>query len=275
VAAPVYTASERLASGARGVSVAVLDAWVAFLTEICAEFDEVDEPPSAWEMASVCKGAGRPMTVCELTASTGLSLAESIALVGERDGVPTDDLIGPATTYVSYAWAGTSLGDLLQALQRTLAQLAAEEDEQAADGEMEPAGARERFVWIDMFGASQNMLAGRYRASAEEAAQLEQAIQLSLGGSGGSGSGSGSDGGGGGGGPAAEREEDVHALLDGAMGSVREVVLYASPLLDEWEAPDHPLLNEAREPPPAPWVRRGPRALSRAWCARSRWHIIL
>ena len=67
------------------------------------------------------------------------------------------------------------------------------------------------------------------------------------------------------------REEESERLLDAAMEAVGELVLYASPLLDQWEAPPHPLLSEAREAKKEgsagkPWMRRGPRALSRAWC---------
>ena len=118
-------------------------------------------------MGDVCAGAGLPVTACSLTLSTGLSLAESIALVGVRDGVATDELVGPATTFFSYSWGGTTLGDVLDALERALPRLASDElhspDRAARPNE---AGATrrgpKRFVWIDLFAASQNLLAGRY-----------------------------------------------------------------------------------------------------------------
>ena len=45
-----------------------------------------------------------------------------------------------------------------------------------------------------------------------------------------------------------------------------ELLLYCSPLTGEWRAPNHLLLLAERGTPPAEWMRRGPGAMTRAWC---------
>jgi hypothetical protein len=106
------------------------------------------------------------------------------------------------------------------------------------------AGGARQLVWVDMFCASQNLLAGAYFDVAVTKESNPEGYRA--------------------------RKEDTDRLFDGAIAAVSEVVLYASPLLGEWEAPDHPFLSAARErdgqATPTPWVRRGPRSLSRAWC---------
>ena len=167
-------------------------------------------------------------------SKTGLSLAESVVLVGDRDGLRTDDLVGPADTFFSYSWTGTALGDVLAAVRRALARLA------AGDG---AAGGARRLVWVDMFCASQNLLAGAYR----DPAITKESDPAGY----------------------AARKEDTDRLFEDAFEPVRVVILYASPLLGRWVAPPHPFRSAARErdgPAPTPWVRRGPRSLSRAWC---------
>ena len=97
---------------------------------------------------------GLVIAIGGVDVSTGLSLAESIVLVGARDGVRTDDVVGPATThrqrgpntqppaparaaccpgdgefasrrrYLCYAEGGATLGDVLGALRHSLARLA-------------------------------------------------------------------------------------------------------------------------------------------------------
>ena len=59
--------------------------------------------------------------------------------------------MGPAGAFFSYSWTGTTLGDMLQAVASALHRLKAE-------GETMP------FVWIDMFCASQTLLAGAFLA---------------------------------------------------------------------------------------------------------------
>ena len=79
-------------------------------------------------MSDVCKMQGFEWSVCALTRSTGLSLVETLVLTAEARGEVADALIGLATTFFSYSWEGTKLGDMLDAIERRLAEL------EAADG---------------------------------------------------------------------------------------------------------------------------------------------
>jgi len=94
------------------------------------------------------------------------------------------------------------------------------------------------FLWLDMLCASQNLLAGAYedarfpRGSAEHAA----------------------------------RKEDTDNLFDGALDAASSIIFYLAPLVEAWPAPPHPYLRADRGEPPPGWERRGPRAISRAWC---------
>ena len=116
-------------------------------------------------MGDVCKEAGSETSVCALTLSTGLSLAESIVLCAESRKEDAASLVGEAETFFSYSWTGTKLGDMLGAVDRELERL------EAADG-------RKRYVWVDMFCASQNLLAGHYFASDAEKASDDAALYL-------------------------------------------------------------------------------------------------
>ena len=107
-------------------------------------------------MEQVCREPG--FGVQALTASTGLSLAESVVIAGERAGVDASALVGSAGAFFSYSWTGTTLGDMLSAVRSALHRLKAE-------GEPMP------FVWIDMFCASQNLLGGVYRDDANHQGQ--------------------------------------------------------------------------------------------------------
>merc|ERR1740130_249687 len=92
------------------------------------------------------------MSMCQLTKSTGLSLAESLVLAADSAEIAAQ-MIGKATSFLSYSQTGTKLRDMLDAIERLLAKL------EAKDGWT-------RFVWVDMFCASQNLLAGVYRDAA-------------------------------------------------------------------------------------------------------------
>ena len=176
-------------------------------------------------MGDVCKEANFAASVCSLTRSTGLSLAETIVLAA-REGEDASGLVGHATTFFSYSWTGTKLGDMLTAIQNKVSEL------EAADG-------RRRFVWVDMFAASQTLLAGEFR---DEASHPK-----------------GSPG-------YKERKEDTDTIFDHALDAIEELLLYASPLNEQWRAPQHPyLLPDIGDPPPD-WMRRGPGAMTRAWC---------
>ena len=100
-------------------------------------------------MAEVCRADDGGVTICRLTRSTGLSLAESFVHIAGK--ASTKDIVGPATTFFSYSWEGTKLEDMLAAIDTAIREL---EEERSLE---------RRYVWIDMFCASQNLLAGVYR----------------------------------------------------------------------------------------------------------------
>jgi hypothetical protein len=139
---PVRSHARRMPSGQRGMSRAMLRAIRGFYG-----------PRGALGklMGDLIIEEGFEASVCALTRSTGLSLIESLALTAEARGEVADALIGLATTFFSYSWEGTKLGDMLDAIERRLAEL------EAADGVT-------RYVWIDIFAASQTLLSGEFDA---------------------------------------------------------------------------------------------------------------
>jgi len=213
---PVRTHAARLSSGDRGISLACVRA----LREWYRARGALDKV-----MGDVCKEEGFGASVVAITRSTGLSLAESLVLTaGERE---MGALVSRATSFFSYSWTGTKLGDMLDAVERTVAKL------EAADG-------RRRFVWVDMFCASQTLLAGVFR----DPAITKEADPAGY----------------------AARKEDTDRIFDDALDAVDELLLYCSPLTGEWQAPLHLFLLPERGSPPANWLRRGPGSISRAWC---------
>eukprot|EP00900_Chrysochromulina_parva_P006734 jgi/Chrpa1/16061/Chrysochromulina_OHIO_Genome00014945-RA len=139
---PVRPHARRLPSGRRGISRKMLLA----IRRIYRARGAL-----GMLMSDVCKEEGFEWSVCALTRSTGLSLVETLVLTAEARGEVADALISLATTFFSYSWEGTKLGDMLDAIERRLAEL------EAADGVT-------RYVWIDMFAASQTLLAGEFDA---------------------------------------------------------------------------------------------------------------
>ena len=116
---------------------------------------------------------------------------------------------------------------MLDAIERRLAEL------EAADG-------MTRFVWVDMFAASQTLLAGAFKSpDVTKEGDLEGYLA---------------------------RKEDTDSIFDDALDAVGEILLYCSPLTGEWLAPPHEFLQAGRGPPPAEWMRKGPGAMTRAWC---------
>ena len=224
---PVLAHAARLASGRRGLSIKMLRAVWAFY-----DSRELLDTP----MVNVCKGPlAEPVSMLQMTASTGLSLAESLALVAEREGRSVDGLLGAATTFFSYSWEGQTLRDVLSGIFDTDASLRGDGEEKA-----------ERYVWVDMFCASQNLLANTYKKEAFERGSAEYTA----------------------------RKEDTDALFDGALDATSELFFLASPLTGEWAAPAHPFLDPAQgEPPASGWMRTGPRAGTRcAAAAATRTH---
>ena len=54
--------------------------------------------------------------------------------------------------------------------------------------------------------------------------------------------------------------------IEPALATAREILFYMDPLAGEWLAPPHPFLLKEQGEPKAEWMRRGPAALTRAWC---------
>ena len=250
VALPVRAHRARLRSGARGFSVAFLRALHRFLRRHGA--DEL-------HMDALCKQPGLPVSVCRLTASTGLSLVESCALLAEAEGVDASALFGDATSFFSYSWTGTRVDAMVAAAERGIAQL----DEAEA--------APPRFLWLDMLCASQNLLAVRRRSrcgglavarpslhpTSDPRAPAPRAPRRASTRTSGLPRARRSN---------AARKEDTDSIFDDALNTTREIIFYLAPLVGEWPAPDHPPLRADRAPPPAGWMRSGPVAITRA-CA--------
>jgi tetratricopeptide (TPR) repeat protein len=213
---PVRPHAHRLPSGRRGITRAMLRAIRRFFRARGA---------LGMLMGDLIKKEGFEWSVCALTRSTGLSLIESLALTAEARGEVADALIGLATTFFSYSWDGTKLGDMLDAIERRLAEL------EAADGVT-------RYVWIDIFAASQTLLSGEFDAGRYPRGSEEHTA----------------------------RKEDTDHVFADAMAAISELLLYCSPLTADWRAPDQPFLLPERGAPPARWMRRGPGAMTRAWC---------
>ena len=154
VTLPILKTSQRRRSGLRGLSRTALYGARDFYAKQGA-LDKV--------MQDIVNESGFAFSACELTKSTGLSLAESLVLAaGEGDGI--DELVGEATSFLSYCWQGTTLRDMLDAIEKILAAL-------EADG-------KRRYVWIDILCASQNLLQGVIKDPAMSSAEvgIEDAI---------------------------------------------------------------------------------------------------
>ena len=95
---PVKPHAARLPSGARGVSLAFLRA----VRDYYAARGGLGQV-----MGDICKKG--ETSVCSLTRSTGLSLAESVVLAAEKGGIDASPLVGSATSFFSYRSAHASL----------------------------------------------------------------------------------------------------------------------------------------------------------------------
>ena len=242
VSLPVLRHAERIPSGERGCSL-------SFLLGVRKFFESRGN--ASYVMEQVCKEKGSPNTVCALTLCTGLSLMESCVYVARRDGLEIDGLFGGATTLFSYSWTGTKLVDMLDAIDDTVHRMEATKTATAAaaaaaaeNGGGDTRGTRgEHFFWIDMFCASQNLLAGTYK----DPAITKEADPAGY----------------------KERKEDTDTIFDQAISATDVVFLYCAPLLGTWIAPPHPFLSPKREErgkPPKNWKRKGPSSITRAWC---------
>jgi hypothetical protein len=109
----------------------------------------------------------------------------------------------------------------------------------------EGSGRGPRYIWVDAFCASQNLLNGAYLpTNARERAKLKTADPKAY----------------------AAQTEDISSIFVDALNAVDEIILHLSPLTQEWRAPRQPFLLSERGAPPKDWQRKGPQALSRAWC---------
>ena len=235
---PVISHDERAPSGERGLSLAALRAVRTFY----AKHGGLKK-----EMGSVCKQAGFNASVCSLTHSTGLSLAETIELEAKKDGLPSDGIVGRATSFFSYSWTGTKLVDMLGSVDLLVAELETQEAS-AEGGGKQPLG-KPRYMWVDMFAASQNLLAGAYR---HPDITRETDLPGFL-----------------------ARKEDTDRLFDGGLEACHEMFFYASPLMDEWEAPPHDFLEPDKWIRPERFIRKGPSAITRAWVSSQGLHAAL
>ena len=211
---PVLPHDQRRPSGERGLSLAALDGIRRFY-ERHGGLDKT--------MGDVCKEKGFEASVVALTRGSGLSLAETLVLEGEAAGVDTEGIVGPASDFFSYSWTGTRLEDMLGAI---------------ADAAPRLASGGDARLWVDMFAASQNLLAGAFRDAAHPKGSAGYAA----------------------------RKEDTDTIFDNALLAVRSVVFYCSPLVGEWVAPEHGFLSPERDERGVehPWRRHGPAAISRA-----------
>ncbi len=142
---PVQSHAQRLGSAHRGYSRAAFRGLHAFygkhgmldkvMADVCkAEPAEQKASSSLSWSTSPRRPAAPTMSMCELTKSTGLSLAESLVLAADGAEIAAQ-MIGKATSFLSYSRTGTKLRDMLEAIERLLAKL------EAKDG-------RTRFVWV-------------------------------------------------------------------------------------------------------------------------------
>ena len=93
---------------------------------------------------------------------------------------------------------------------------------------LEAADGKRRYVWVDILCASQNLLQGVIKDPDLSSAEVG---------------------------------------IEDAISTAGELLFYMEPLsLIEWAAPAHPFLLPEQGEPAAGWMRRGPAALTRAWC---------
>ena len=222
-AAPILSHATRLSSGERGVSLVCLRVLRAFYTTHSGLGKQIGD---------VCNEEGFNASLCTITRCTGLSLAESIVHVATGKGSNASPLVGRANTFFSYGWTGTRLQDMLFALEEKLT-------------ELETADGVQRYVWVDLFCASQTLLSDVFLpVGAYARAQLQASDPHGY----------------------AACKEDTSHILEDAMEWVTEVLFYCSPLTAEWLAPHHHFPLVGRPERPNHWQRKGPGALTRAWC---------
>lgn len=226
---PVLSHADRVRGGQRGVSD-------EFLRAIGQFYKKFGGPPK--KMDILCAWDPEQSTnICSLTQSTGLSLAETILIMGKDRNVDVSGLVGPATTFLCYSCINTSLDDILGAVNAVKIERKVG-DETASE-------TPTRYVWIDAFCASQNLMNGKYLPADED--EIEQLSETNPEGF-------------------AALREDAASILGDTSDTVKELYFYCSPLLGKWKAPQHPFLLENLEDPPVTWTRSGPAASTRARC---------
>jgi len=223
---PTLRHDERLPSGERGFSLSFVQAMRDFFGQ---------RGGLSLPTVEACHSPSFPANICRLTSSTGLSLVESCYGIAKGRGISTGRLFGAATTTFSYSWEGTTFEDVLCAFEN-----------------MQRDAPADRFFWCDVFCASQNLLAGayanaaaaaRFSAMSAESPGYEECREQQR-----------------------ETREQVDQLFEEALCTSHEIMMFASPLLDQWEVPPHPYLKRDRGFPPAGTLRKGARVMSRGWC---------
>ena len=145
VSLPVQSHAQRLGSAQRGWSRAAFRGLRAFyskhgmldklMADLCKQEAAEHEASSRLSWSTSPRRPPAPvMSMCQLTKSTGLSLAESLVLAADGTEIATQ-VIGKATSFLSYSRTGTRLRDMFDAIERLLTKL------EAQDG-------RTRYVWV-------------------------------------------------------------------------------------------------------------------------------
>lgn len=246
---PTLRHDERLPSGERGFSLSFVQAMRDFFGQ---------RGGLSLPTVEACHSPSFPANICRLTSSTGLSLVESCYGIAKGRGISTGRLFGAATTTFSYSWevllcrhsADPSRPGLdLTAARSRCAQGTTLEDVLCAFENMQRDAPADRFFWCDVFCASQNLLAGayanaaaaaRFSAMSAESPGYEECREQQR-----------------------ETREQVDQLFEEALYTSHEIMMFASPLLDQWEVPPHPYLKRDRGFPPAGTLRKGARVMSR------------
>ena len=217
---PVRTHAERVVGSQRGIGLATLETMLEIFTR---------EMMLSVPTSEASRGEHR-ITACNMTLHTGLSVAESLLLIAEETGVSCDGIVGTANAYMCYSWDSTNLGDLLKS---AISVLRAQEQQHG--------GAR--YLFLDLFAASQNLISGRYGRLGGERDQATS--------------------------------EDYDLTFEQAFMKMDTVAVLLTPLFGEpWLAPldtqrvVHGYLDEALAQPTERFECHGPMALTRAWCIK-------
>lgn len=210
-----------LAAGERRVKRRDVGALVGMATSFfCSSWSDMQA--AAVAKAKVAKAEAKAATAAEAKAKTAGE--EAVLKVAAEAATRAAEDVNAAKAAVRAT--DEEVGDMLDAIERTISPL------ELADG-------RTRYVWVDIFCASQTLLAGAFRGPAisKEADSARYAA----------------------------REEDTEHILD-ALDAVDELLLYFSPLTRVCQAPHDACLQMGRGDLPADWPLSGPGSMTSASC---------